>query len=95
MLSDSGTEQVLNKHLLPKRIINEEIYSLPELTAKWRKEGLAITQLITSISTGFCYKRNNYSNDKGLKDNGYFPKKDQMTEIIYEEQKLTIIANMY
>lgn len=86
---------MLNKRLLPKRIINEETCSLPELTAKWREEGLAITQLITSISTGFCYKRNNYSNDKGMKDNGCFPKEDQMTEMIYEEQKLIIIANMY
>lgn len=31
------------------------------------------------ISIGFCYKRNNYyyNYDKGLKDNGYYPKKDQ------------------
>lgn len=86
---------MLNKHLLPKKIINEETCSLPELTAKWREEGLEITQLIIIISTGFCYKRNNYSNDKGLKDNGYFPKEDQMTEVICEEQKLVIIANMY
>lgn len=54
-----------------------------------------ITHIIIIISTGFCYKRNNYSNDKGLKDNGYFPKEDKMTEMIYEAQRLIIIVNMY
>lgn len=54
-----------------------------------------ITQLIIIISIAFCYKRNNYNNDKGLKDNRYFPKEDQMTTLVSKEQKLIIIANMH
>lgn len=45
-----------------------------------------ITQIIIIIFIGFCYKRNNYNYDKGLKDIGYFLKEDMMTELVAEER---------
>lgn len=51
------------------------------------------TQIIVFI--GFCYKRDIYNYDKGLKDNGYFPEENQMTGLLPEEQMLIGTANMY
>lgn len=84
---------MLNKHWLPNRIINKETGSRCEVSSLELNTKLEvgssnhiITQLIIIISIGFCYKRNNYNYDKGLKDNGYYPKEDQMTALISERR---------